>query len=141
MNKRLARFASSFSLLVISSALLSGEVCAQASGQTSQMTSGPICVKCTAGPQGSTPLRNLRIHVVMNNHPVKNAKVTLSDPTGSMPDRVFTTDATGTIRTGAALGMYKVSAQKKAYSGSQDLPVSSGSGGIDISVDLAATPN
>ncbi len=107
-------------------------------GQQPRM-SGPVCVKCTAGPQTGVPTRSLLIHVMMNSKPVKNAKVTLSDSSGF--NSTFTTDATGAIQTQAPLGVYKVSAQKKTFKGSIEMPVSSGSGVIETSVDLGAPSN
>lgn len=104
-------------------------------GQQPKIT-GPVCTKCTAGPQTGVPTRSLLIHVMRNNKPVRNAKVTVSDSSGF--NSTFTTDETGAIQTEAPLGIYKVSAQKKTFSGTIEMPVSSGEGVIETSVSLEA---
>lgn len=132
---RLSSFASCFSALVFSSATLSGVVSAQGTQQIQGVHSGPVCTKCTAGPQSGAPMRSLLIHVMRNNHPVKNATVTLSDPTGLT--ETYKTDAAGAIHTEAPLGIYKLSAQKNTQSGSTEMEVSSGSGVIEVSISLS----
>lgn len=132
---RLSLIAPCFSMLVLSSVMLYGEVAAHGRHQTQHAATGPVCTKCNAGPQSGTPMRSLLIHVMWNNHPVKNATVTLSDPSGFTG--TYKTDATGAIQTEAPLGMYKLSAQKKAFSGEMEMQVSSGMGVIEVSVNLA----
>jgi len=132
---RLSSLAFCFSTLVFSSALLYGEVSAHGTQQVQGVHTGPVCTKCTAGPQSGTPMRSLLIHVMQNNHPVRNATVILSAPSGFTG--TYKTDAAGAIHTEAPLGIYNLSAQKNTQSGSTEMEIPSGRGVIEVSIRLS----